>query len=360
MPIARQAKVGRSIADRVLRREPRRNAIAEIRDLLIESDRVQDVEPEAVQAVADRYGVRLHKDLASEREAIYREYLSDCLADRRLDEGELQALRHLQQLLALTDPAADRLRAEAVEAIYHASVAQAVEDGRVSDDETAALLRLRADLTLDTQRAEQIYADIANKRMQLAYDRALADERLSPQEDAELKEIARSLNVTVKTDGNSRRTLDRYRLFWLIENGDVPPVDPGIKLYRGEKCYAMREVEWRELRRVTTGISYAGPTARIRMAKGVYWRMGHLRGMRHSSEMLMPVDAGTLYVTTKRLIFMGRLGNKTIRLNRILTFEPYSDGIEIKKDAGRSPVLLFSDDVEMFAALLQRAWSDAE
>lgn len=360
MPIARQAKVGRSIADRVLRRQPRRNTIAEIRDLLIDSDRVQDVEPEAVQAIADRYGVRLHKDLASEREAIYREYLSDCLADRRLDESELQALRHLQQLLALTDPAADRLRAEAVEAIYHASVAQAVEDGRVSEEETAALLRLRDDLTLDTPRAEQIYADIANKRMQLAYDRALADERLSPQEDAELKEIARSLNVTVKTDGNSRRTLDRYRLFWLIENGDVPPVDPGIKLYRNEVCYATREVEWRELRRVTTGISYAGPTARIRMAKGVYWRMGHLRGMRHSSEMLMPVDAGTLYVTTKRLIFMGRLGNKTIRLNRILTFEPYSDGIEIKKDAGRSPVLLFSDDVEMFAALLQRAWSDAE
>ena len=360
MPIARQAKVGRSIADRLLRRQPRRNAIAEIRDLLIESDRVQDVEPEAVQAIADRYGVRFQKHLAGEREAIYREHLSDCLADRRLDETELQALRHLQQLLALTDPTAERLRAEAVEAIYHASVAEAVEDGRVSEEETAALLRLRDDLTLDTPRAEQIYADIANKRMQLAYDRALADERLSPQEDAELKEIARSLNVTVQTDGNSRRTLDRYRLFWLIENGDVPPVDPGIKLYRNEVCYATREVEWRELRRVTTGISYAGPTTRIRMAKGVYWRMGHLRGMRHSSEMLMPVDAGTLYVTTKRLIFMGRLGNKTIRLNRILTFEPYSDGIEIKKDAGRSPVLLFSDDVEMFAALLQRAWSDAE
>ncbi len=360
MPIARQAKVGRSIADRLLRRQPRRNAIAEIRDLLIESDRVQDVEPEAVQAVSDRYGVRLQKHLADERETIYREYLSDCLADHRLEETEMAALRHLQQLLALGDPTAERLRAEAVEAIYHESVAQAVEDGRLSEDETAALLRLRDDLTLDTPRAEQIYADVANKRMQLAYDRALADERLSPQEDAELKEIARSLNVTVKTDGNSRRTLDRYRLFWLIENGDVPPVDPGIKLYRGEVCYATREVEWRELRRVTTGISYAGPTARIRMAKGIYWRMGHLRGMRHSSEMLMPVDAGTLYVTTKRLIFMGRLGNKTIRLNRILTFEPYSDGIEIKKDAGRSPVLLFSDDVEMFAALLQRAWSDAE
>ena len=360
MPIGRQAKVGRSIADRVLRRQPRRNAIAEIRDLLIDSDRVQDVEPDAVQAIADGYGVRLHKDLASEREAIYREHLSDCLADRRLDDGELQALRHLQQLLALGDPTADRLRAETVEAIYHESVTEAVEDGRVSEEETAALLRLRDDLTLDTPRAEQIYADIANKRMQLAYDRALADERLSPQEDAELKEISRSLNVDVQTDARTRRTLDRYRLFWLIENGDVPPVDPGIKLYRGEKCYATREVEWRELRRVTTGISYAGPTTRIRMAKGVYWRMGHLRGMRHSSEMLMPVDAGTLYVTTKRLIFMGRLGNKTIRLNRILTFEPYSDGIEIQKDAGRSPVLLFSDDVEMFAALLQRAWSDAE
>ena len=359
MPIARQAKVGPSILARLMRRQPRRNAIAEIRDLLIDAERVQDVEPEAVQAIADRYGVRLQKHLADEREAVYREYLSDCLADHRLDEAEIDALRRLQGLLALGDPTAERLRGEAVEAIYHASVAEAVEDGRVSDEETAALLRLRDDLTLGTERAEEIYTRLASQRMQRAYDEALADERLSPEEDTELQEISRSLNVDVQTDANTRRTLDRYRLFWLIENGDVPPIDPGIKLYRGEKCYAMREVEWRELRRVTTGISYAGPTARVRMAKGVYFRMGHLRGMRHSSEMLTRVDSGTLYLTTKRLIFMGPLGNKTVRLNRILTFEPYSDGIEIQKDAGRNPVLFFSDDVELFAALLQRAWSDA-
>jgi hypothetical protein len=359
MPIARQTKVGPSILDRLLRRPPRGNAIAEIRDLLIDAERVQDVEAEAVQAIADRYGVRLHKHLADEREAIYGEYLRDCLTDHRLDEAEIAALRHIQGLLALGDPAAERLRGEAVEAIYHQSVEEAVADGRVSEEETAALLRLRADLTLDTGRAEEIYTAIAKTRMQRAYDEALADQRLSPEEDAELKEISRSLNVDVRTDAGTRRTLDRFRLLWLIENGDVPPIDPGIKLFRGEKCYAMREVEWRELRRVTTGITYAGPTARIPMAKGVYFRMGHLRGMRHSSEMLRPVDAGTLYLTTKRLIFMGRLGNKTIRLNRILTFEPYRDGLEVQKDAGRNPVLFFDDDVELFAALLQRAWSDA-
>ncbi len=359
MPIARQAKARPSILDRLLRRQPRRNAIAEIRDLLIDAERVEDVEPEAVQAIADRYGVRLQKHLTGEREAVYREYLSDCLADHRLDEAEIDALRRLQGLIAIGDPAAERLRGEAVEGIYHESVAEAVEDGRVSEEETAALLRLRDDLTLGAARAEEIYAGVAKARMKRAYDQALADERLSPEEDAELQEISRSLNVDVQTDANTRRTLDRYRLLWLIENGDVPPIDPGIKLYRGERCYAMREVEWRELRRVTTGITYAGPTARVRMAKGVYFRMGHLRGMRHSSEMLTRVDSGTLYLTTKRLIFMGPLGNKTVRLNRILTFEPYRDGIEIQKDAGRNPVLFFSDDVELFAALLQRAWSDA-
>ncbi|MCY3919511.1 MAG: hypothetical protein OXG38_06885 [Chloroflexi bacterium] len=359
MPIARQAKVGPSILDRLMRRQPRRNAIAEIRDLLIDAERVEDVEPEAVQAIADRYGVRLHNDFTPERDTIYKEYLNDCLADRRLDDSELQALRHLQQLLDITDPAAERLRGSAVEPIWRRAVSEAVEDGRLTDEESIALGRLHDELSLGAEQGKRIYAEVANQRMRIAYDRALADERLSPEEDAELREIARSLNVTVTTDETSRRALDRFRRYWLIENGDVPLIEPGIKLYRGEKCYAKRQVEWRELRRVTTGISYAGPTARIRLAKGVYWRMGHLRGMRHSSEMLTRVDAGTLYLTTKRLIFMGPLGNKTIRLNRILTFEPYSNGIEIQKDAGRNPVLLFGDDVEMFAALLQRAWSDA-
>ena len=166
MPIGRQAKVGRSIADRVLRRQPRRNAIAEIRDLLIDSDRVQDVEPDAVQAIADGYGVRLHKDLAPEREAIYRE------VPERLPRGP--AARRVRATGPAASSATSRYHrprgsppagTKAVEDdLPRMAVGEAIEDGRLSEEETAALLRLRDDLTLDTKRAERIYAKASRTR----------------------------------------------------------------------------------------------------------------------------------------------------------------------------------------------------
>ena len=42
------------------------------------------------------------------------------------------------------------------------------------------------------------------------------------------------------------------------------------------------------------------------------------------------------------------------RLNRILDFTTYTDGVEIIKDAGRNPVLLFDQDIDIFCLTLDR------
>lgn len=67
---------------------------------------------------------------------------------------------------------------------------------------------------------------------------------------------------------------------------------------------------------------------------------------------------GTLFLTNQRLIFMGRRKNKNIRLNRILDFEIYSNGVQIEKDAGVSPFLETSADMELLGLLLGRAIRD--
>jgi len=55
---------------------------------------------------------------------------------------------------------------------------------------------------------------------------------------------------------------------------------------------------------------------------------------------------------------MGRRKNKNIRLNRILDFEIYSNGVQIEKDAGVSPFLETSADMELLGLLLGRAIRD--
>ena len=68
----------------------------------------------------------------------------------------------------------------------------------------------------------------------------------------------------------------RFKENWQLEHGELVPLDVGINLQKKESCFAARDVEWHETRRVTKRIKYSGPTARLRIMKGVYWRVGDI------------------------------------------------------------------------------------
>ena len=65
----------------------------------------------------------------------------------------------------------------------------------------------------------------------------MADERLSPEEEKELREISKSLNLEVNIDQNTQELLNKYRLFWQIENGAIPVISAPIILQKSENCY---------------------------------------------------------------------------------------------------------------------------
>jgi hypothetical protein len=65
--------------------------------------------------------------------------------------------------------------------------------------------------------------------------------------------------------------------------------------------------------------------------KGLSYRLGSVGVGRTTEDSVVLVDTGTIYVTNKRLIFDGARTNTSIRLNKILSFTPYSNGVEIDK-----------------------------
>ena len=115
-------------------------------------------------------------------------------------------------------------------------------------------------------------------------------------------------------------------------------------------------VQWYnyEHRRVMKRIRYGGPTLRIKIVKGVYWRAGDLAIQPVSEDVLMKIDSGQLFLTNKRLIFMGSMKNKVIRLQRILDFNAYKNGVDVQVTTGKSPFIEFSKDVSLFCMILGR------
>jgi hypothetical protein len=357
-PFAHKELAKPGILHRLTRREPRANAVLELNNLLASSS-IDGISHEDVERLETKYSVDLLKKYPQELEDIYELYLQYVLKDQKLDEDEIRNLKHLKHLLGLTDKVVGSIHDKVVLDIYKMELQAAVEDGRLDEEEKTQLERIRNELAVPQELADRIYDEARKARVQSAWEEAISDERLSPDEEAELGAIAKSLDVTTQTDEETKETLAKYRLLWTIENGEIPTIEPNINLQRGESCYFEIVANWHEHRRQTTRIRYSGPTARIRIAKGIYWRAGDLGVKPVSQDVLKLIDTGSLYLTNKRLIFMGSKGNKTIRLSKILSLEPFKNGVQIEKDAGKSPFLEFSHNVDIFSTILDKAIKDA-
>lgn len=72
----------------------------------------------------------------------------------------------------------------------------------------------------------------------------------------------------------------------------------------------------------------------IRIAKGVYYRASAFKGRSIQRTETVHAGNGLLAITNKHLYFGGGTGKDfRIRLDKIVSFEPFSDGIGIQRDA---------------------------
>jgi hypothetical protein len=209
-------------------------------------------------------------------------------------------------------------------------------------------------LQLSRDIATKIYKESAETLIKNFMNNAISDQRLSPDEEKELSAIAKNLHIELSFDSATKKLLDKYKLFWQIENGIIPIIHTEISLQKNEICHFFTNVDWLEQRTVTKRINYGGSTIRIKLTKGVYARSGTIQTQRVTEDVWKTIDSGKLFLTNKRIIFMGSKGNKTIALKKILDFNVFSNGIDIQKDTGKSPFFEFSDNTDIFGVILEK------
>ncbi|WP_405384261.1 hypothetical protein [Maribacter sp. LLG6340-A2] len=98
-----------------------------------------------------------------------------------------------------------------------------------------------------------------------------------------------------------------------------------------ELIWLFQNVELYEQRIKTT---YEGSSNGIslRIAKGVYYRTSSFRGHPVKTTNIVPIASGMVALTNKHIYFSSGIKNFRINYVKIITLEPYSDGIGITKD----------------------------
>ncbi|WP_203293494.1 hypothetical protein [Luteirhabdus pelagi] len=349
-----------SLIGKILKRTPKENALIEINNLFVENEKdLTKVTLEQIQEITERHKLKLKRKFKALRIELFRNYIHHCLKDHVIDDEEINTFLHLKKLLHLTDAEIRQVIKFETNKLYDQEVKKAVSDGVLTEEEKTNLELLKKNLLLQDEIASDILKTNSEKILKNFINDAISDERLSDEEYQKLEEISLSLGIEPSLNSKTRENLERYHLYWTIENGELPILrNPPINIQKSENLYFMTDVIWKEQRRVTKRINYSGPTARIKIAKGVYYRMGSISAKSVSEDVWQVIDSGSIYLTNKRLIFMGARGNKTIRLNKILDIKPYKNGVDIQKDTGKSPFLEFGDNVDIFSMIIVRLMNE--
>ena len=341
----------------IFKKLPLENAIVEINNILA-SRNLNDIKIEEIENISAKYNVDLHKRFLTELKGLYLIYLNECFLDNILTDDELKELSSLRHLLSLTDSDVNSLHNELASTIYKKNYDAAISSGQLEQSQKEFIDNLQKNLHLPDDIANKISSESRKHFMDMQLHKIVEDRKISPDEWNEFTAIAKNLNVDIQIDAATKNQLDKFKLYWLIENGNLPPIQIDINLQKNEQCYLSINAEWLEHRTVTQRINYGGVGYRVKIMKGVYYRAGSVKVQRITSEELQVIDSGKVYVTNKRLIFVGHKKNSTIQIGKILSLTPYSDGVGIEKDSGKSPILKVANNSDIFAMTLGRVIND--
>ncbi|WP_157977217.1 hypothetical protein [Taibaiella helva] len=341
---------GRSLLQRCFGQVPEDNAIIEVNNLLATKP-IRSIDVYDIRAVEHRYKLRLMLVYPRNLEEFYAVYLNHCLADKQLDNEELDNLRHLQYILGLSNKQTEQLHTWLGELLYRQSFKEAVADGRLTREEEQWLSKLESNLGLPKALAEKISAETRTTFVQDHVAGILSHKHLSPAEEQELQAIAASLRVSLQFNTQTQEQLNKLKQYWALENLELPVVTAGTSLHKGELCYFKGiQATWYEKRSAQrTPASYSFSS--IRQA---YLQPGQLQQIRNRAAMLKYIERGTVYLTDKRVFFTGSGKNAQVRLEKITGLQPYADGLCIEKDTGKHIVIQLSQQADSCCLTLER------
>lgn len=236
---------------------------------------------------------------------------------------------------------------------------QSLQDNEISAQDLERMNRVEAEYQLDPAKAQAVVDRVRISHAQSVLNpeihRILEDGRYDEEEEQRLTALVTKLNVG-QLPADVQQILAKAKQFHRIHEGDLPVAAADINLSKGEVCHFSAPATWNELRTRTQRYNYSGPSARIRICKGFYYRVGSMKIDPVRTEYLHEVDRGNLYITNKRVVFHGYKKNSATRLNKILAVDPYTDAIELEKESGRNPIFTLREP-ELATAILGRLFN---
>jgi len=317
----------RSFFQRIFRQYPDDNVVIEINNLLA-SRPVMKITQEQVLSIVRKYQIDINKVYKKNLYEFYAVYLNRCLKVNDLSPDRVGELKHLQRLLHLGDKEVEFIHTSLAGVVYKKYVSGMIVEGRWKPNADHLLKEKQNYLQLSDEVVKKISAGVREQYVTRFLDGIVAAKRYSPSDEMEFLAMSESLQATVTMDNTSKARMNKFRLYWKLENEPLSELTADIPLQKDERCYFIGKGEWYEERTSS-----------------------------RSMERWKPVDSGEVYLTDKRIILVGIKKSSNVRLDRIVSHQQHGNDVEIRKETGKDLLISCGDRGDIFEILLKRILS---
>lgn len=190
-----------------------------------------------------------------------------------------------------------------------------------------------------------------------AFANATSDSVIDESEDRRLREFIKVTGIpTTEFDRNGFLTkLDQSLYLRELQNGNIVALDPvsmalPFVLQKSEKLvHVIDNVQYETIRTRTRRVGGSRGTS-VRVAKGLWVRVGGFQSRPEEYDEAVYGGTGTLGMTTKHIYFHSEIKSFRIPYSKIVSLVPYADGFEVMKDNQTAKPQIFT--------LFKDAWFD--
>ncbi|MBP7213501.1 MAG: hypothetical protein KBA03_04640 [Anaerolineaceae bacterium] len=338
-----------------------KNAVIEINNLLSEKE-LEQIQQADITTITEKYNISdIYQKYSNELQELILQFIDEYLGKPFSKYKEAKETIRLGKLLSIPDEDIKNLINSKNQKIYAEQIDLILNRERNSNAEVTKVVdELEQILCMDKTIAQEIFEKKRIKIVTDEFQKVVSQSQISPHDIEMLDKLQEDLHVTVTLESRTKDIFQTGEALWKIENTPLAPIEVDIHLPKGECCYLKTPIDYSEIKTVTERVNYSGPAFRVKIAKRLYYKAGSIAYNKITSDQLVVVDSGVLYVTNKKLQFVGERKNIAIRYSQVLDLEIFSDAVKVVKSTGKPLYLMIKIiDSKILAATIARCLADS-
>lgn len=235
--------------------------------------------------------------------------------------------------------------------LYSQKIKELLVDGNLSEEDKTILEQIKKEHNLTDKDVERY--NLAG--FKIFFDKITDDSRITEAERKELVKIYSDLNLPTDNLAYNQSDFNKYYTLHLIDKGKLPTIDVpnlNVNLSNGEKLHYVNKAFIVKNKSVTKSYNYSGFSASIKIAKGLRYRVGNVKINPQKVNVMMTEDAGTFYLTTKNLGYIGLNKHLSIPYDKISSLDIRDGFLYLYKKGKEAPFIISMDDFELPLAIV--------